>query len=77
MLQGFEWFADQPANIKVLLFEYYVFKIRHKEQDRELKLAKNIADFLRRQAGVKLMKDTVLDQVASILHEKAEFAGAK
>ena len=68
-LESFEWFTSQPSNIKVLLFEYYIFKIRHKEQERELKLIKKIADFLRRQAAVKLTKETVLQEVASILIE--------
>jgi len=36
-----------------------------------------IADFLRRHASAKLVKDTALEQVASLLEEKAEFAGAK
>lgn len=41
----------------MLLFEYYVFKIKHKELERELKLAKSIADYLRKSM-IKLTRDT-------------------
>lgn len=57
VLQAHEWYTQQPQNIKVLLFEYYVFKIKHKEQERELKLAKSIADYLRKSM-VKLTRET-------------------
>ena len=60
----------------MLLFEYYVFKIKHKEQERELKLAKAIAEYLRKSM-VKLTKDTQLEQIAPLIDEKSEFASAK
>jgi len=44
----------------VLLFEYYVFKIKHKEEERELKIAKSIADLLRKSM-VRLSKETTLE----------------
>lgn len=36
-LATFEWYSGQPKEIKVLLYEYYVYKIRHKEIEKENK----------------------------------------
>lgn len=33
-LTPYPWFESQPENIKVLLYEYYVYKINHKEQEK-------------------------------------------
>ncbi len=30
-LSAHAWFSEQPQNIKILLYEYYVYKIKHKE----------------------------------------------
>lgn len=36
-LATFGWYQEQSKEVKVLLYEYYVYKIRHKEIEKENK----------------------------------------
>ena len=76
MLTAHEWYSAQPGNIKVLLFEYYVYKIRHKETEKENKIIKALAEFLKKTL-VKLTRDTKVDHVNPLIDEKPEFASTK
>ena len=75
-LERHEWYLEQPDNIKVLLYEYYVYKIKHKEQERESKMVKAIAEFLRKSLA-KLCKDTQLDHVNAMIDERPDFSSAR
>lgn len=60
----------------MLLFEYYVYKIRHKELEKENKIVKSLADFLKKTV-VKLTRETKVEQVSPLIDEKPEFASTK
>lgn len=75
ILGTYEWYNQQTKQVKVLLYEYYVYKIRHKEIEKENKAVKALADHLRKQT--KIARDTSLDQVASILDARPEFSSLK
>ena len=59
----------------MLLYEYYVYKIRHKEIEKENKAVKALADYLRKQT--KIIRETTLDQVAPIFDARPEFTALK
>jgi len=59
----------------VLLYEYYVYKIRHKEIEKENKAVKTLAEHLRKQT--KITRETTLDQVASLIEARSDFFGFK
>ena len=76
VLSTHDWYSQQPDNIKVLLFEYYVYKIRHKELEKENKIVKALSDFLKKTV-VKLTRETKVEQVGPLIDEKPEFAKTK
>lgn len=60
----------------MLLFEYYIYKIKHKEMEKANKVAKALADFLKKTV-VKLTRETKVEHVSPLIDEKPEFAGVK
>ena len=76
VLSAHDWFSQQPDNIKVLLFEYYVYKIRHKEIEKDNKIVKSLSDFLKKTV-VKLTRETKVEQVGPLIDEKAEFTNTR
>ena len=71
-LTPYTWFEQQPENIKVLLYEYYVYKINHKELEKQAKLVKNMAEFLCK-TGIKITSETKLEHVSPLIDEKPEY----
>ena len=59
----------------MLLYEYYVYKIRNKEIEKENKAVKALAEYLRKQ--VKLTRETTLDQVLPCIEARPDFASMK
>ena len=60
----------------MLLFEYYVYKIRHKELEKENKVVKALSEFLKKTV-VKLTREAKVEHVSPLIDEKPEFANTK
>ena len=76
VLEGHNWFVTQPEIVKVLLFEYYVFKIKEKELKKENKTVKALAEFIRKTV-VKISKETKVEHINPLIDEKPEFASSR
>ena len=76
VLETHDWYVEQPDNIKVLLFEYYVYKIKNKEVEKENRIVKSLADFIRKTM-LKLSRDTKISHIDPLIDEKPEFASTK
>ena len=60
---------------KALLYEYYIYKIKHKELEKQTKTVKALADYLRKT--VKITAEDTLEQLNPVIDQKPEFANTK
>ena len=61
--------------MKVLLYEYYIYKIKHKELEKQNKVIQSLAEYLRKT--VKISITDTLVQLNQIIDQKQEFANTK
>ena len=58
-------FAELPVEVKILLYEYYIHKIKHKEIEKQQKTIKALSDFLRKTA--KISSEDELGQINQLI----------